>query len=137
MGASLRAARFTAISCTLAVNIVLTGCAAAPLGPGTAPPAGAASAAPVAARSATAVPPKTDRLAPLQAWARNSGYKPYSKEGKPFWCKDEALLGSHLARARCVSEDALADLQRQSVQSQQSLSEQERICAGGTCNNSR
>ena len=127
----------TAISCTLAVNIVLSGCAVAPPAAGTAPPTGAASAAPVAARSPTAAQPTTDRLATLQAWARNSGYKPYSKEGKPFWCKDEALLGSHLARVRCVSEDALADLQQQSALSQQSLSEKERICLGGTCNNTR
>ena len=79
----------------------------------------------------------TDQVAQLQAWARNSGYKAYSREGKAFWCKDEALLGSHLARVRCVSEDALADLQPQSIESQWSLSERKRICAGGDCNKRR
>lgn len=122
----------------LAAWFALAGCATSPSTvPVAASASNAARATTIAAPRNATGSPQADKLASLQAWARNSGYQPYSKEGKPFWCKNEALLGSHLGRVHCVPEDALADLERQSLDSQQSLSERERVCAGGDCNKSR
>ncbi len=119
---------------SLVASIMLAGCAASP--PATQSP-GSSPAPAATAAVASSVPSTADKLALAQAWARNAGYKPYSQEGKPVWCKNEALLGSHLGRVRCVKEEALADLQRQSIESQQTLSERERNCSGGDCNKTR
>jgi hypothetical protein len=116
----------------LIAAVTLAGCTASAPASKDAGPGRVAMAPVVSPVTSTA-----EKLALVQAWARNAGYKPYSQEGKPVWCKNEALLGSHLGRVRCVKEEALADLQRQSIESQQTLSERERLCSGGDCNKTR
>lgn len=124
------------LAAAVALSLAFAGCATAPSG-AVSTTASNSGASPAGTHSNLPPAAAPDKLATLQNWARNSGYKPYSKEGRPFWCKDEAILGSHLSRVRCVSEEALTDLRQQSLDSQQSLSERERICAGGSCNNSK
>ena len=120
----------------LSVACVLGACASNP-------PAApvAAAAAPVAAvAAAPAGAPLTQEqstLIDLQHFARSNGYKPQTNNGKPYWCKSEPPIGSHLtAKPQCVPEAGLADLQRQTIETQSGLARQQQTCVGMGCGSS-
>ena len=117
----------------LTVACVLGACASNP-------PAApvAAAAAPVAAvAAAPAGAPLTQEqstLIDLQRFARSNGYKPQMNNGKPYWCKSEPPLGSHLTgKPQCVPEEGLADLQRHTIEVQNELARQQSACVGSNC----
>jgi len=129
----------------LAATLAFTACATDPSTPAPAakPVVNAvqpASPAPVlggvpASASAAAGPTTDAQVLELHKFARNQGYKPTTRDGKPIWCKSETPIGSHLAKDVCVPEGALADMQRQSIENQDALGQAQRICSGGACGN--
>jgi hypothetical protein len=50
------------------------------------------------------------------AYARSQGYKRVRTNGKELWCRDEAPIGSRLAKEVCISEAALSESQRQGAE---------------------
>ncbi len=124
----------------LAAVAVLGGCATQP--PAVAPQqasaptvavAPAAGRAPALAANAAA-PSQSDaaRTLETQKYARSQGFKPVTRDGKALWCRSEAVLGSHFEKQVCQTEAGMADLYRNSLDSQQMMMRTP-ACGGDTC----
>ena len=115
----------------------LTPFAALATEPAAAPAAPAVAAAPAAA----AIPASISLAANMSAeerasvtkWARMQGYKPELKKGGTIWCKNEATIGERIPRTKCATEESLAEMQKASIATKETLGEKMRTCAGQTC----
>ncbi len=104
------------LAALIAVSM-LAGCAAgpqAPAAPAAAPVAAATPATPAPASTAKATTPPPGGITPeLYAQAKQQGYQAKVYKGETLFCRNEAPIGSRLAKDVCVRPSELENVIRQ------------------------
>jgi hypothetical protein len=79
----------------------------------------------------SAVAPSSEADKELARWARTEGFRLTKIKQKVMWCKNDAEIGSHLARTNCVSDDTLVEMRKVYEANKSDLLNLTRGCSSG------